>query len=183
MHHLRDIVSLVVIGHEIVDFEWNNGSSGPFHERAQGYLRGDCFFIRMIDEDTKIDIACRLSVNTQDTMIYIEEVHGLFTGMTSSEDMYVNLHMLKSDSDLRNIMTCKRVCRSVGARTHTHFDCLHVLGQMLRTLYFGYTIVWGESDEVTDARTLLNSVLGHHITLLSDGATHLARGVRRMVYM
>lgn len=174
----KGTVSLVILGHEVVDFEWNNGCSGSFHEWAYGYLRGSMFFLRMNDEDTKIDIACR--IKDEGSVFSIREVHGMHTGMTKSEDRCIDLHMLQEDADLR-----RRFQRNTwaGEHLHTHFECILVVTDMLKTMRIGSRVSIKESTVEVDARPLLNSAMAGHITLLMAGVTHAERGVRRMVYM
>lgn len=165
---------------DIVDFEWNNTCGDPFHERALGYLRGNTMFLRISDDDTKIDIACEIDSDEERSTFRVTDVCGFHTGISSSDDRNIDSQMLRHDADLR---ISARGTRSAwtGRTAHTHFECLRVLSSMLRTLRPGWVVKVTEAN--VDARALLVSVLASHITLLVDGVTHLQRGGRRMVYM
>lgn len=177
----RGTVSVVVLGPDVVDFEWNNGCSSSFlQEVAYGFLRGSTFLLRMNSDDAKIEIACVVRENSVSSTYNITEVHGLHTGLTSIDDSIIDSHMLQHDAALRERMTRERWA---GERTFTDFECINVVTDMLRTLHPGWSVVFDESAAGRDARPLLTSVLGSHITLLQEGVTHVVAGTRRMLYM
>lgn len=179
-HDNTGTVSLVVLGHQVVDFEWNNACCRDrLPEWAHGFLRGSTVLLRISDEDNKIDVACGVHEDRANSCFHITEAHGLHTGITSSEDRAVDSHMLQEDADLRGR------ANQAGRRSHTHFECVQVVSEMLRTYRPGWTVIFSESGPGADARPLLNSVLASHITLLMEGVTHVEQpwGKRRMVYM
>lgn len=176
----RGTVSVVVLGPDIVDFQWNNGCSSFRQEIAHGFLRGSTLLLRMNSDDAKIEIACELRENSENSVFNVTEVHGLHTGLTSIDDRMIDLHMLQLDAALRERMTRERWA---GEKTFTDFECINVVTDMLRTLRPGWTVVFDEAPTGRDARPLLTLVLGSHITVLQDVATHVVEGRQRMVYM
>lgn len=174
-------VSIVVLGPEVVDFQWNNGGcSASSYEDAHGYLRGDLLFLRMNDEDTKIDIACRVLLDKEASTFCITDVHGLHTGMTLGEDRIIDMPMLQYDVDIRRLVT---KVNWAGETTNTHFQCIHVISEMLRTQRPGWSVAFKAHLANSDACPLLNCVLASHITLIMEGVTHVRPGLRQMVYM
>lgn len=157
MSSRRGTVSVVVMATDVVDFEWNNGCNDPcFHDSALGFLRGSTMFLRMNDDDTKVDIACQIYPDARHKTFCITDVHGLHTGLVSDDDRFLDASMLLQG------------------------ECPRVLDSMLRTLRPGWVVE--VTDRSFDARPLLNQVLASHITLLVDGVTHVHRGARRMAY-
>lgn len=177
----RGTVSAVVLASDMVDFGWDNGcASNTFHEFAYGYLRGSTFLMRMNSDDAKLEVACEVRINIPETTFNITEIHGLYTGLTSFDDKNIDSHMLRHDAALRERMTRERWA---GEKAFTDFECINVVTEMLRTLRPGWTVVFDVTPAGNDARPLLNSVLGSHITLLMEGVTLAKLGVQRMMYM
>lgn len=185
----RGTVSAVVIAPDIVDFEWDNGcSSNTFRESANGYLRGSTLLVRMNSDDAKLEVACEVRDDTPTMTFIITQIHGMHTGLTSYDDRNIDAHKLHHDAALRERMKLDRSDRMTrerwaGEKTYTDFECIVVVTEMLRTLRPGWNVVFDVPPAGDDARPLLNSVLGSHITLLMEGVTLAKLGVQRMVYM
>lgn len=174
-------VSLVVIGPDIVNFEWTNGCVGPFAEQAHAFLRGSTFLLRVNNEDAKVEIAFELRECVDASRIIVTEAHGFLTGLTTSDDRCVDSHMLQHDAALRQRMTLEGWA---GERTTTDFRCIDIVTEMLRTLRPGWSVAFDQTSPGADACPLLYSVLGSHITLLQEGGlTHMQTGARRMLYL
>lgn len=173
-------VTVMVLGPDVVDFEWNNGKEYTFAVWAYGYLRGSTFLLRMSDQDNKIDLAFQLLQGKDSWEFHITKAHGIHTGLTPSEDLMIDLHMLVHDDRLRLRM---KTNKWAGEKTFTHFECTHVVSKMLQAMHPGWSVVVDETVDESDARPLLCKVLESHITLLLDGVTHVEHGLRRMVYM
>lgn len=179
-HDIAGTVTVLVLGPDVVDFEWNNGESYAFAVWAHGYLRGFTFLLRINDEDCKVDLACNLRQGMDVYEFHITESHGTHSGLTSSDDRMIDSHMLLHDDRLRLRMQTEKWA---GEKTFTHFECIRVVSKMLKAMSPGWSVIFDETPAGADSCPLLSSVLESHITLLQVGVTHATPGVRRMVYM
>lgn len=185
-HTERESVCAFVLGPDVVNFGWNNGEScAQTAVWAQGYMRGSQLFLRMCDDDCDVNLVCKVtSVHVRGGAgpgFRITAAHGLHRGLTLSEDRVIDSNMLLHDARLR------RAKRNEGwagrVETSTHFECIHVVSLMLRTLRPWSSVVFDDLPADAGSRPILTSIVGTHITLLMEGDTHAVSGVKRMVYM
>lgn len=135
-----EAVSAFLLADGTVDFEWHDPQSDPSWMSADGFLRGAELFVRMMDEDNEITIACEVIQCRTTSTFYIGAVFGYHLGLTLDCDTdRIDSFLLKYDSDIRSGRKIG-VDRPEWGVISTRIDCVHVISSMLRTLQLGWKV-------------------------------------------